>query len=163
MGYKAQWFFRDEAIHVVCRVSEKPLQRSRWDFLRRHQSFNRMEIDKMFNTDLNTPKSEIEERIKKLQQQLVENNIDAALILQKVDLFYFAGTIQDAHLYVPADKDPILMVYKDFKRARAESLIKNIVPLENVRQICSLLHDNWVQTATYSWHGTRCPSYQFIF
>ena len=34
---KAQRFFRDEAIHVVCRVSEKPLQRSRWDFLRRHQ------------------------------------------------------------------------------------------------------------------------------
>ena len=30
-------FFRNEAIHVVCRVSEKPLQRSRWDFLRRHQ------------------------------------------------------------------------------------------------------------------------------
>ena len=35
--YKAQSFFRDEAIHVVCRVSEKLLQRSRWDFLRRHQ------------------------------------------------------------------------------------------------------------------------------
>jgi hypothetical protein len=35
--YKAQWFFRDEAIHVVCRVSEKPLQRSRWDFLLSHQ------------------------------------------------------------------------------------------------------------------------------
>jgi hypothetical protein len=34
---KAQWFFRDEAIHVVCRVFEKPLQRDRWDFLRRHQ------------------------------------------------------------------------------------------------------------------------------
>jgi len=33
---KAQWFFRDEAIHVVCRVSEKPLQRSRWDFLLSH-------------------------------------------------------------------------------------------------------------------------------
>ena len=23
---KAQWFFRDEAMHVVCRMSEKPLQ-----------------------------------------------------------------------------------------------------------------------------------------
>jgi hypothetical protein len=34
---KAQRFFRDEAIHVVCRVSEKSLQRSRWDFLRRRQ------------------------------------------------------------------------------------------------------------------------------
>ncbi|MCP4368339.1 MAG: hypothetical protein GY797_09565, partial [Deltaproteobacteria bacterium] len=33
---KAQRFFRDEAIQVVCRVSEKLLQRGRWDFLRRH-------------------------------------------------------------------------------------------------------------------------------
>ena len=101
-----------------------------------------METEKMFNTDLNTPKSELFERIKKLQQKLGENNIDATLILQKADLFYFTGTIQDAHLYVPADKDPILMVYKDFERAKAESSIKNIVPLKNIGQICSLLHDN---------------------
>ncbi|NNL42302.1 MAG: aminopeptidase P family protein [Desulfobacterales bacterium] len=96
----------------------------------------------MFNTDLNTPKSEIEARIKNLQRKLVENKIDGVLILQKADLFYFSGTIQDAHLYVPADKDPVLMVYKDRKRAIAESSINNIVPLENVRQICSLLNDN---------------------
>ncbi|NNK85503.1 MAG: aminopeptidase P family protein, partial [Desulfobacterales bacterium] len=101
-----------------------------------------METEKMFNTDLNTPKSEIEARIKNLQRKLVENKIDGVLILQKADLFYFSGTIQDAHLYVPADKDPVLMVYKDRKRAIAESSISNIVPLENVRQICSLLYDN---------------------
>jgi Xaa-Pro aminopeptidase len=101
-----------------------------------------MEIVKMFNTDLNTPKSELEVRIEKLQKKLDENNIDATLILQKADLFYFAGTIQDAHLYVPCDNDPILMVYKDLKRARAESSINNIVPLKNTGQICSLLHDN---------------------
>jgi Xaa-Pro aminopeptidase len=101
-----------------------------------------MQTEKMFNTDLNTPKAEIETRIKKLQKKLGENNIDGVLILQKADLFYFSGTIQDAHLYVPTDKDPILMVYKDFHRAQAESCIQNIVPLENVRQICSLLHEN---------------------
>ncbi|MCP4368221.1 MAG: aminopeptidase P family protein, partial [Deltaproteobacteria bacterium] len=70
----------------------------------------RMEIANMFNTDLNTPKSEIDKRIKKLQIKLDENNIDSVLILQKADLFYFTGTIQDAHLYVPCDNDPILMV-----------------------------------------------------
>jgi len=96
----------------------------------------------MFNTDLNTPKSELEARIEKLQKKLDENNINGSLILQKADLFYFAGTIQDAHLYVPCDNDPILMVYKDLERARAESSINNIVPLKNTGQICSLLHDN---------------------
>ncbi|MBW1821891.1 MAG: aminopeptidase P family protein [Deltaproteobacteria bacterium] len=96
----------------------------------------------MYNIDLNTPKSELERRIKKLQKKLDENNIDGTLILQKADLFYFSGTIQDAHLYVPCDNDPILMVYKDLERASAESSIKNIVPLKNIDQICSLLHDN---------------------
>jgi len=95
----------------------------------------------MFKTDLNTPKSELEARIIKLQKKLIENNIDGALIIQKADLFYFTGTVQDAHLYVPCDNDSILMVYKDFKRARAESSINNIVLLENVRQICSLLNN----------------------
>ena len=33
------WFFRRETIHVVCRVPEKPQQRSRSDFLRRHHSY----------------------------------------------------------------------------------------------------------------------------
>ena len=37
---KAQRFFRDEMIPVVCRVPEKLLQRSRWDFLRRHHLFS---------------------------------------------------------------------------------------------------------------------------
>ena len=96
----------------------------------------------MFNTDLNTPRSELELRIEKLQVKLDENNINGALILQKADLFYFTGTIQDAHLYVPCDNEPILMVYKDLERASAESSIKNIVPLKNTGQICSLLHDN---------------------
>ncbi|MBT8351851.1 MAG: hypothetical protein KJO26_11555, partial [Deltaproteobacteria bacterium] len=37
MGCKARRFFGNEAIHAVCRVPEKALQRSRWDFLRCHQ------------------------------------------------------------------------------------------------------------------------------
>ena len=69
-----------------------------------------MEIENMFNANLNTPKSELEVRIQKLQRKLGENNIDGVLILQKADLFYFAGTIQDAHLYVPCDTEPFVMV-----------------------------------------------------
>jgi len=96
----------------------------------------------MFNTALNTPKSELEERIEKLQKKLDENKIDGALILQKADLFYFTGTIQEAHLYVPCDNDPILMVYKDLERARGESSLSHIVSLKNTNQIPDLLHDN---------------------
>ena len=66
----------------------------------------------MYQTDLNTPKVELEQRIFNLQKYLKKENIDSALILQRVDLFYFSGSIQQAHLYVPANGDPVLMVRK---------------------------------------------------
>ena len=75
----------------------------------------------MYDTAANTPKSELNHRIDNLKIHLRNQHIDAALILQHVDLFYFAGTIQKANLYVPANGDPILMVHKSTERARAES------------------------------------------
>ena len=60
----------------------------------------------MYQTDLNTPKVELEQRIFNLQKYLKKENINGALILQIADLFYFSGTIQQARLYVPAEGDP---------------------------------------------------------
>ena len=82
----------------------------------------------MYDTSLNTPTSEIDARILKFQAALKRLNFDGALILQKSDLFYLSGTIQQANLYVPADGEPILMVNRILERARAESPIDRIVP-----------------------------------
>jgi Xaa-Pro aminopeptidase len=89
-----------------------------------------------------TPLGEISKRIKTLQNSLAKDNIDGALILQSSDLFYFSGTSQQAHLYIPADSNPILMVRKDFGRARQESPLENIVPLKSPRQILHILKEN---------------------
>ena len=72
-------------------------------------------------TETYTPLSEISDRINGLKQALVQENIDAALMMQSADLFYYAGTTQQAYLYVPVEGDPVLMVRKDVDRARAES------------------------------------------
>ena len=93
----------------------------------------------MYASELNTPKLELDLRLKKLQDYLRNNNIDAALILQPVDLFYFAGTIQKASLYVPAQGDPILMVHKSTERARAESGIEKIRHLDSPKNIPAIL------------------------
>jgi Xaa-Pro aminopeptidase len=93
----------------------------------------------MYDTSLNTPKSEIDARIQKFQAALKRLNFDGALILQKTDLFYFSGTIQQANLYVPADGDPILMVNRILERARAESPIDRIVPLSSPSAIPGIL------------------------
>jgi Xaa-Pro aminopeptidase len=93
----------------------------------------------VYDTRANTPKSEIDQRIAHLKKQLAENQIDAALLLQRADLFYFSGTIQEAHLFVPVDAEPILMVYKNFDRAIAESSLSRIVPLASPKAIPEIL------------------------
>lgn len=96
----------------------------------------------MLSTNNRVPGTELKDRIRRLQKAMTERKIDAALILQKADLYYFAGTIQQAHLYVPADGLPLLMVRKDFERARGESALDRIVALERPEQIPRLLREN---------------------
>ncbi len=93
----------------------------------------------MYNTDTNTPQSEIDQRIEKLRNQLEENNIGAALLVQRADLLYFAGSVQEAHLYVPVDEEPIFMVFKSLDRAIAESSLSRIVPLASPKAVPDLL------------------------
>jgi len=99
-----------------------------------------MRTPKMYPSELNTPKSELDLRIAKFQDYLRDNNIDAALIVQPADLFYFAGTIQRANLYIPDHGDPILMVNKSGQRARAESAIEQIVDLDSPKKIPGILN-----------------------
>ncbi|MDD3653865.1 MAG: Xaa-Pro peptidase family protein [Desulfotomaculaceae bacterium] len=86
-----------------------------------------------------TPKSELELRISKLQTVLKQNNIDGAMIIQNADLFYFAGTVQRSHLFIPAEGEPVLMVRRSFLRAVEESALDNIVQLANPREIITTL------------------------
>ena len=93
----------------------------------------------MYPGEFNTPKSELDLRNAKLLDHLVKNSIDGALIMQRADLFYFTGTIQQAHLYIPVDDKPILMVYKSSERAAAESTLDRIISLTSPKQIPDLL------------------------
>lgn len=89
----------------------------------------------MYDRKLNTPEAEIETRIAGLQRILVHKGLDAALILQRVDLFYFSGTLQQASLYVPAAGEPLLLVNKTLARAKAESCIGRILALASAKRI----------------------------
>ena len=82
-----------------------------------------------------TPKSELDARIRKLQGQLAATGLDGALILQSADLFYFSGTIQRSHLYVPAAGKPLLMTRKSLARAQQESRLERIVPFQSARRL----------------------------
>jgi Xaa-Pro aminopeptidase len=96
----------------------------------------------MFTTSTNTPAPEIRRRISQLQTELGKNDLDGALILQPTDLFYYSGTIQQSHLYVPAEGEALLLARKSFERAQAESPIDRIIPLASPKKLPQLLEDN---------------------
>lgn len=79
--------------------------------------------------------SELDARIKGLQRILAKQDMDGALIVQKADLFYYTGTTQQAWLYVPVNGTPVLMVFKDFKRAKQESALDQILALISPKKI----------------------------
>jgi len=96
----------------------------------------------MIDQGFSTPKTEIDDRIEKLQQRLLQEGIDGAMILQNTDLFYFSGTIQQSHLYIPAQGRPLLMVRKSLERARDESPLATIIPLNSPKQLMALIREN---------------------
>jgi Xaa-Pro aminopeptidase len=100
----------------------------------------------MINHDKFTA-AEIENRIRNLQLRLQENEIDGALIVQNTDLYYFTGTGQQGFLYVSSDEksEPVLMIRKDFQRAKNESFITNVVPLASPKQIPEILKSYDIQ------------------
>ena len=93
----------------------------------------------MFNTAANTPDPEILMRTLKLQREMAATGLDGVLLLQISDRFYFSGTTQQAHLYIPVEGDPILMVKKSIPRARAESPLKTITALDRPSQLPDIL------------------------
>jgi Xaa-Pro aminopeptidase len=86
-----------------------------------------------------TPVKEIEERHRRLQKRMEAEEMEAFLILQKMDCFYLSGTAQDALLVVPLDRKPLLLVKRELQRAKAESPLEHVVGLNSLRELPSIL------------------------
>ncbi|RLC04845.1 MAG: aminopeptidase P family protein [Deltaproteobacteria bacterium] len=89
------------------------------------------------------PIAEINHRWSHLQKVFQKKGIDGALIVQRVDLLYFSGTAQDGALYVPCDGEPVLFIKRYFPRARKESPLNQIVPIDSFRDIPGCLMDHY--------------------
>lgn len=70
---------------------------------------------------------------------MAASGLDAVIIVQNADLFYFTGTVQNGNLYLPAQGQPIFMVRKDAGRARMESGLKEVVPFGSMKDIPGIL------------------------
>jgi Xaa-Pro aminopeptidase len=85
------------------------------------------------------PAGELADRIAKLQKALAAREMNGALISQKTDLFYFGATSQQGWLYVPVTGKPVLMIFKEFERARQESPLEEIVSIVGSKKIPAVL------------------------
>jgi len=88
-----------------------------------------------------TPAAELESRIGKLQSALATQDLDAVVIVQNADLFYFTGSIQQGVLYIPVDRPPLYLVRKDPQRARMESGLKDVLPMSSLRSLPEMLSE----------------------
>ena len=85
------------------------------------------------------PKEELTRRVTGFQSILQEQGIDGAILVQSVDVYYFSGTMQRSHLFIPAAGEPVLMVKRSFLRAGEESALDHVVHLENPKGMMSVL------------------------
>jgi Xaa-Pro dipeptidase len=81
------------------------------------------------------PAAETAVRLARLQTLLGARGLDAALIVQNADLYYFSGTVQRSYLYVPAGGEATLFVRKLGERARLESPLAAIADLRDPRDL----------------------------
>ncbi len=79
-----------------------------------------------------TPVDEIKDRLAAFQNRLAEEKLEAALLHQLVDLYYFSGTSQQGFLFVPARGEPVLLIKKEWERAREESPLDRVEPLPSL-------------------------------
>ncbi len=87
------------------------------------------------------PADEIARRTAAIQPALQQAGIEGLLVIQRVDLFYFSGTAQNALLYLPAEGPALLFVKRSFARAREESALEHILAIDSVTSVPGLIAD----------------------
>ena len=83
--------------------------------------------------------AEIERRLTAFQQALRAAAIDCALLIEASDLVHLTGVMADAHLLVPADGEPILLVRRSLERVQADSPLEDVRPFRSFKELPPLL------------------------
>jgi len=81
------------------------------------------------------PSEEVFGRIARLQQGLAETALDGALILDRINMYYYTGTVQNGVLFVPAEGAPIFFIRRSFERAEKETPLEVLVQLRSLSEL----------------------------
>lgn len=87
------------------------------------------------------PPTEIENRIRRFQELMSREDLEAVLLAQNADLFYFSGTMQPGWLYIPAEGEAIFFVRRNLERAQKESPLTRMQLFKSLKEIPALLKE----------------------
>ena len=116
-------------------------------------------------------KTELQQRVIRLQGMLRNKGVQAALLILPIDVYYFAGTRQNAILWIPADGLPMLLVRKSLSRAREESPIADIRPFPSSKEFASVFSGDQlsvgmtfdaVPVQQHSYYSRALPGRSFV-
>lgn len=89
------------------------------------------------------PGEEIENRIKRVRERMARQGIEAILVIEKMDFYYLSGTTQEGFLFLPLEGKPLLLIKRELERAKIESPIKYVIPLQSIRHLPLLIQERY--------------------
>ena len=92
-------------------------------------------------------KEELIRRIDGLKTMMAKQDINFAVIMQNVDMFYFTGTTQKGMLIIARDNEPLLFIEKSITRARLDTPL-DIIPIRRDRDVRKTLEENGILKGT---------------
>ena len=93
----------------------------------------------LFTSGTRFMEEEIIGRIERFRHELATENIDGALLVQNMDLYYFSGSFQAAHLWLPVSEPPLLMVKEETAQPQKDLAVGKIVPINDLSRIPELI------------------------
>ncbi|MBW2109338.1 MAG: aminopeptidase P family protein [Deltaproteobacteria bacterium] len=82
---------------------------------------------------------EIFARISRLQDALVNASLSGALVVDRINLYYFTGTIQKGILFVPKDGEAVFFIRRSLERAQKETALRYLVGFEHLDEVANHL------------------------
>lgn len=115
-------------------------------------------------------KTECAARIARLQERLRRQELDGALLIYPIDVYYFTATRQNSTLWIPARGEPLLLVRKSYVRAREEACAVDIRPFPRSKEFSPLFAGqkrigmtfDVTPVQQYQFYGKLLPGVEFI-
>ncbi len=95
-------------------------------------------------------KKEILERINKFSKNLAEKNIDTALIMQNIDIYYYTGSMPSGVLAISNDNRVLFAIRKGFERAKEDSPLneENMISIGGISKLPQILAERQIKYDT---------------